>query len=221
MLSKAKRYNFVIMRRIVFSLFLFFVCNPTFSQSYMWSVVDKNSKKSDTVFTSVDYYLPNVYDSIDFKEIIAQIKKTRLDVEMIQMLHSRRDSLLTLKKDSTIQEELNRIEYELNNPFQIIKNNDFEVAFYGSDTINVSEKPIVIYLLSSNFKTKWNEDYFNWFVFYTKEYGVIKARYECIFDFPEDQPCFTKIYQTDSNQNRNAALIQLIKESNGMIIWVE
>ena len=71
------KFYLVIMRRIILGLILIFVSNSSFSQSYMWNVVDGYSKKTDTILTSVEYYLPNVSNSINFKDIIAKIKKTR------------------------------------------------------------------------------------------------------------------------------------------------
>lgn len=64
------------------------------------------------------------------------------------------------------------------------------------DTLTLEENQIVIYAFSSNFKTNWNEDYSNWFFYYTTQFGILEAEYTCIWTF--DYPCFVRMSLIDN-----------------------
>ena len=125
--------------------------------------------------------------NVDFNKIIPRIRQTKFEeVQRTELVHYL-DSLKSLPDDSIHNFEIRLIERDLNSQFQIVKYDSFELALYAMDTINLEAKNYVIYAFSSNFTTEWNEDYNNWFFYYTPEFGIVEAEYICIWN--SEFPC--------------------------------
>jgi len=130
-----------------------------------------------------------------------------MDIESILMKEL--DSLKQLPRDSSVLAAISNVNYQLTSQFQIISSDSIEYALYAMDTLVVKGRSIVIYAFSSNFESKWNEDFDNWFFYYTREFGIINATYVCIWD----GPCFKEITLVDSCRinNGNRAIFEKVK----------
>ncbi|WP_118975700.1 hypothetical protein [Taibaiella koreensis] len=121
------------------------------------------------------------------------------------------DSLKQLPGDSDVLLEIRYLEHELTSQFQIISSDSIGYALYAMDTLTIMSNPIVIYAFSSNFESEWNEDFGNWFFYYTREFGIVEATYVCTMDW--NGPCFDEVTLIDNCKinDQNRAIFEKVK----------
>lgn len=163
------------MKRYFLLLVLLCCSHAVFSQcSSRWVEEGKT-----TIFASQQlYYSDAKYRKpIEFDSLVAQIRIPRLDSVTINIICSGIDSLKRLTRNDEIERELIFWEHDLNSVFQVITSDSIEFALYNIDTVlyEVDKKQVkvIVYKFSTSFWKLWNEDFPNYYLYYTREFGVV------------------------------------------------
>jgi hypothetical protein len=179
----------------IFSVLLF---NHTYSQcAHSW--VKKSNNRIDTLLreTNCLEIENDCKKELDIDRVVNSVRKFRIEGDIRQRAFTKLDSLRALPQDSFIVDKIKYIEDELSSQFQIVDIDSVGYAIYAMDTVEFNHDKIVIYAISSNFRTEWNEDYENWFFYFTKEFGIIDATYTCIWNHA-DPSCLTEMVLIDN-----------------------
>jgi len=182
------------------------------SQSYLWKVADPNTDTTYSVTTINNYYFPEIDTIANFDSLISIVKPNRWPKEALVDFQKDLDSLKKLPKSKEIEREIFFKKDAIESKFQILDILNYQVAVYDFDTVKVEDSSYPIFLFSTNFKTEWNEDHWNWFIFYSPKYGVLKTRRQCFWDYPESETtCQLEIEQRSKENIRNGILKELIE----------
>lgn len=162
-------------KRFLLALFL---CMPVFCWGqckYTWYRTEDTWKVcSDTITTTKPYCTTSASDTsvTNFEALIAQIKIPPFDEGTLAYNRALIDTLSKIGSDSA-KKEIEFIENELNSGFQVLEESNIAYALYSIDTFKHEDKRIVVYTFSTSFWKEWNEDFDNWIIYYTREFGVL------------------------------------------------
>lgn len=172
--------------RYIFTILLFCSCFAGKCQcKFSWKVIASGKHASgDTVITNTSLH-PNLegkHLTLDFNELVDAIKIPRFSNELINSFQNKIDSLDALGTQEA-KEESEFIQLELESKFQLINLDIIQVALYGVDTFFNDDVIVPIYLFATSFYEEWNEDFCNYFFYYTENYGVVVSTYACAWEF--------------------------------------
>lgn len=203
---------------IIFLFILTFFVQELSAQSTWLKLTGgiKNDSTDSIINTSATTNNP-ITAKIDFDKLISQIKIPRLtEGPYFNHLKKEIDSLTTmLPYDSLVQTELTYLNNELNSTFQILNLDSVGFALYGIDTFQYENFSSPIYLFTTNLRGEWNEDYNNWYLYYSAKFGLIKCEYHCFESFAP--PCFNYYELIDSStlESKQKLIVKkMLKEAN-------
>jgi|GEM_PF-6131659 len=180
---------------LLFILLLLLSVNGYSQCKYVWQKLTFDGNGTGDTIVNTDPFYTGAIDTsytIDFGAIIRQIKNPRLPLHIQQRLQHDIDSLSGLSADS-FQREIEFRQYELESVFQVISVDNVEYVLYDIDTFNGNNLKIPVYKLSTSFYKEWNEDFNNYMLYYTTEFGLLRSDYIPIWDYVDDTPSHSLI----------------------------
>jgi hypothetical protein len=148
---------------------------------YVW----KRIRSEDTILIHSDLIVNLTVDADSLNSILALFRnriRVPRDPDVIIYQQNIIDSLRKLPADSLISDEISSREEYIKSVFQDHMLGKVGYALYNIDTFSIDGRKIVVYQVSSNLETFWNEDFSNWMFLYTREFGVIRYRFTGSFE---------------------------------------
>lgn len=141
--------------------------------NYIW----KRADSKDTFLISSNLIVNKTVDADSLSAILSSFRdRIRVPPSPQDYFYDQYviDSLERLPADSLIVDEISFRQDHMKSVFQDHMLDSVGFVLYNIDTFSIEGKRIVVYQISSNLETFWNEDFANWMFLYTKDFGIIR-----------------------------------------------